>query len=83
MLEIIIWDENTNRIQEISKNLAKALQISNKKANVILNSEPPLLARMQLSHRCPVIEINNLYWEYGKNPQTITAEQLVALLNKF
>lgn len=75
---ITLWDENAARLQDTSANLCLALKTLHIKAEIILNSEPPLLSRMDLLGRTPIIEINNYYWRctIGKE---ISCEQFIEL----
>ncbi len=82
MAEIIIWDENCTRINLLHHNLSAALKNCQVKATIRINSEPPLLSRMGLTHRTPVIEINTDYWQIGKHRDEITVEEFEDLLKK-
>ena len=62
MLQIIIWDNDRQRIAEIDTNLQTALNEIKLKAVILTNSEPPSLARETLLSRLPVLEIAGRYW---------------------
>jgi hypothetical protein len=62
MLQIIIWDNDRQRIAEIDTNLQTALNELKLKAVILTNSEPPSLARENLLSRLPVLEIAGRYW---------------------
>ena len=61
-MEIIIWDLDPNRIAEINRNLRMALKDAGIKATIAIMSEPPLISRMNLTHRVPLLEIGGNYW---------------------
>ena len=62
MLQIIIWDNDRQRIAEIDTNLQAALNEFKLKGVILTNSEPPSLARENLLSRLPVLEIAGRYW---------------------
>ncbi len=61
-MEIIIWDLDPNRIADINRNLRIALKDVGINANIVIMSEPPLISRMNLMHRVPLLEIDGNYW---------------------
>lgn len=61
-LNITLWDLDTNRIADINRNLHTALKKSGLKGTITIMSEPPLISRMNLTHRIPVLEIDGEYW---------------------
>ncbi len=79
-MEIILWDLDLNRVAEISRNLRLALKEADMKANLIIMSEPPLISRMNLTHRVPILEIEGEYWSLRPG-ETITKKQCSQLLN--
>ncbi len=81
MLRITIWDNDAARAAEIDRNLHTALSDLGVDALVLLNSEPPLLARENLLQRVPVLEIAGKYW--SKTPgKSFSIQDCVALLAK-
>lgn len=61
-IDITIYDLDPERLSIIDKNIKSALKKLNLKGEITLISEPPLISRMNIYHRIPVIEINNQYW---------------------
>ncbi len=61
-MEITIWDLDPNRIADINRNLRMALKDEGIKATIVIMSEPPLISRMNLTHRVPLLEIGGNYW---------------------
>lgn len=82
MLKIVIWDEDGPRSNAISVNLHKALKHLNMKAHVACQSEPPLISRMLLTGRTPLLEIQQQYWSCGEDT-IFSCEQLINLLKRF
>jgi hypothetical protein len=81
MLRITIWDNDAVRAAEIDRNLHSALADFGMDALVLVNSEPPLLARENLLGRVPVLEIAGKYW--SKTPgKTLSRQDCVSLLSK-
>jgi thioredoxin 1 len=62
MEEIILWESEGERIRTCLLAVHEALNELGLKAIVTVNSEPPLIGRMQLWGRLPVLEIKGLYW---------------------
>lgn len=81
ILEITIWDLDPVRIADIRHNLALAFQDVGIRANIIVMSEPPLISRMQLLHRIPLLEIKGKYWEL-KRGYPISREACLSLLRQ-
>lgn len=81
-LEIIIWDCNADRIAAIDRNLHLALKKIGRKAKVTCMSEPPLLARMDMLHRVPVLEIGGMHWSLtpGKEISEAACDLLLSKL---
>ncbi len=79
MHEIIVWDIDTARIMKIHANLTEALNKYGARALITCNSEPPLLSRMQILNKVPLIEIDGLYWSLKADSEP-SAEKLLALL---
>lgn len=67
-LKITIWDLDTQRIAHIEKKLYEAMRECGVKGMVASQSEPPLVSRMNLANRIPVLEVEGLFWmqEPGK-----------------
>lgn len=77
MLQIIIWDNDRQRIAEIDTNLQTALNELKLKAVILTNSEPPSLARENLLSRLPVLEIAGRYW--SMHPGSRSARRTAAV----
>lgn len=82
MLQIIVWDNDSRRIAEIEKNLQAALKELRLKALILCNSEPPSIARENLLHRLPVLEIAGRHWSLRPG-RPFSKEDCVSLLSKF
>lgn len=61
-LKITIWDSDAARIAGIERKLYAAMKECGAKGRVDSMSEPPLLARMNLTCRVPVLEADGMYW---------------------
>lgn len=72
-MKIIIWDKNPERIHAIERNLSSALRNLSLRASIAVASETPLLARMCMLSRMPVLEIDGVQWH--KKPEEIFSEQ--------
>ncbi len=81
MLEIVIWDENAERIQNCHANLSQALKSLSMNARIICQSEPPLLSRMGLTGRCPTVEVNGNYWRRNIG-EVVSVEHFLSLLKQ-
>ena len=68
--QITIWDDNPGRAVNIHGKLAAALQKMKIKAGISIQSEPPLIARQNLTGKTPTLEIAGAYWckTPGKEP---------------
>ena len=79
-LEIIIWDYNPDRIAAIEHNLHCAMHTLGCRGTVSCMSEPPLLARMGLMNRVPVLEIDGMHWSLKPEEEIseLACEQLLA-----
>ena len=77
---LILWDHNTERIAEISANLRKVMQVNRIEGTIRVMSEPPLLARMGVLHRVPILEIDGVQWTLVPNC-TISEEDCQNLLH--
>lgn len=62
MEQIILWESEGETIRTCQLAVHEALKELGLKAIVTVNSEPPLIGRMQLWGRLPVLEIRGLYW---------------------
>jgi hypothetical protein len=82
MLQIIICDNDRQRIAEIDTNLQTALNELKLKAVILTNSEPPSLARENLLSRLPVLEIAGRYWSMHPGVAFSKAD-CICLLSKF
>jgi hypothetical protein len=82
VLQITIWDNDSQRIAEIDKNLQVALIGLKLKALILSNSEPPSIARENLLSRLPVLEIAGRYWSMRPG-RTFSKEDCISLLSKF
>lgn len=76
---LILWDHNTERIAEISANIRKVMQEKGIEGTIRVMSEPPLLARMGVLHRVPILEIDGVQWALVPNC-TISEEDCRNLL---
>ena len=60
--QIVIWESRGEIIRACERSVCQALKELNLKGTVIINSEPPSIARNQLCARLPVLEIDDMYW---------------------
>ncbi len=79
MVRITLWDRDAARIAEIEKNIKGAFNELKIKGEIIIMSEPPLLARTGIIHRVPVLEINGLQYSL-KAGETMPQRDIVDLL---
>lgn len=81
-LEITIWDYDADRIAAIDRNLCRALQKHGRQGKVTCMSEPPLLVRVGVIHRVPLLEIGGMYWSLtpGEEISEAACDQLLAIL---
>lgn len=77
-MDIVIWDSDNGRIVEIDRNLRLAMKQLGIKGRVTSMSEPPLLGRMGLLGKVPVLEINGCWWSLPQGT-TIDLEQCLDL----
>lgn len=61
-MDIVIWDNDAARINEISRNLLLAMRQLGLEGKVSSMSEPPLIGREGLLGKTPVLEIGGYYW---------------------
>ena len=80
-MNIIIWDTNAQRIACIDRNLRIAMQQLGMRGLVTSMSEPPLIGRMGLIGKTPVLEIGGFYWSL-KAGSSISVEECLNLLRK-
>jgi len=79
--QITIWDDHPSRAVNIHGKLVAAMQKMKIKASISIQSEPPLIARQNLTGKTPTIEIAGAYW--CKTPGTEPDETDIAnLLHK-
>ena len=78
-MDIVIWDIDAARINDIDRNLRQAMKELGLRGQVTSMSEPPLVARMGLLGKTPVLEINSLYWSLPQGEE-ITLGQCRILL---
>ncbi|MHB1414935.1 MAG: hypothetical protein ACYC1C_06750 [Chloroflexota bacterium] len=81
MEEIIIWESSVETIRACEIAVYHALKELGLKAQVTVNSEPPLISRNQLWDRLPVLEIQGLRWSLHPG-EPFTAAQLTSLFRK-
>lgn len=82
--KIVIWDTNARRASEISRNFGLAMQRTGIRHDLEIMSEPPLVARMGLSGRLPVLEVDGMLWNWkiGEGISEEAAVKLLYLLEK-
>lgn len=64
--DICIWDLDSERIANLDRKIRVSLATLKLRAHLHSNVEPPLVARMNLTARVPVLEINGVFW--GQTP---------------
>lgn len=62
LLNITIWDVDGVRANNIQKRLYDAMKKHHVFGVVNIMSEPPLIGRMNLMNRIPVLEVENFFW---------------------
>lgn len=62
ILEIALWECNSDVIRACETALHEALKKLGLRAVITINCEPPLISRNQLWDRLPVLEIQGLYF---------------------
>lgn len=80
MQKITLWDENSQRLMALESNLRLVMSAMRIRAEVQLNSEPPLLARNGINGKTPAVQVNDGdFWTHipGK---PVSVESLEALL---
>ena len=82
MLQIVIWDNDPQRIAEIDRNLQSAANQLKLKALILSNSEPPSIARENLLDRLPVLEIAGCYWSLRPG-KAFSQADCISLLSRF
>ncbi len=65
-IDIVIWDSEAERLHAIERSLRQAMRNLGVSGGISSQSEPPLLGRMGLTVRVPVLEIDGLYWSRGQ-----------------
>lgn len=83
-LSICIWDLDNERLENIDRKVRKSLSKLGVSACLTSNSEPPLVARMNLTGRVPALEINDTFWSQvpGSEFSQEACDQLIALAVK-
>jgi thioredoxin 1 len=81
MEEIILWESSVERIHACETAIYGALRKIGYKANLVINSETPLLSRQQLWQRLPVLEIRGQLWNLNPG-RAFTVDQLTRLFTK-
>jgi hypothetical protein len=82
VLQIVIWDNDPQRIAEIDRNLQAAAVELGLKVLILSNAEPPSIAREGLLDRLPVLEVGGRYW--SRRPGiALSRGDCVSLLSKF
>lgn len=78
-MDITLWDRDATRIADIEKNLRSAMKKLSMSGHVTIMSEPPLLNRMGVINRVPLLEINGMYWSLRAD-ETIPESDILDLL---
>lgn len=78
-MDITLWDRDATRISEIERNLRSAMKKLAIKGHITIMSEPPLLNRMGVLHRVPLLKINGMYWSLHVE-ETIPEQDIIDLL---
>ena len=78
-MDITLWDRDATRIADIEKNLRSAMKKLSMQGHIAIMSEPPLLNRMGLINRVPLLEINGMYWSLHVE-ETIPEADIIDLL---
>ena len=78
-MDITIWDCDATRISDIERNLRSAMKKLSVEGHITIMSEPPLLNRMGVIHRVPLLEINGMYWSLHVE-ETIPEADIIDLL---
>ena len=79
---ITIWDDSAQRLHAMEASLVIALRRLGIKAQLLTNSEPPLLARVGLTGKTPAIQVNDGdFWRHTAG-EAISESQFVSLLSR-
>ncbi len=79
-MNITLWDRDATRIADIEKNLRSAMKKLAIEGHITIMSEPPLLNRMGVINRVPLLEINGMYWSLHVE-ETIPESDIIDLLS--
>ena len=79
---VIIWDDNANRIQELHQSILQALSILDLKADIQINCEAPLLERYNLIGTTPAFQINGGDFWRNTDKEHISVEDFKNLFIK-
>lgn len=79
MEEIALWAEEPEMIRACEAAVHAALRAVGIEARLIVNSEPPLIARHGLAARLPALEIRQMYWTLRPG-RAFTESEVTALL---
>lgn len=81
-MKITIWDLDAKRIARIEKRLYEAMRECGAKGMVAIQSEPPLLSRMNLTNSIPVLEVEGLFWmqEPGKEFDKTACQEFIHII---
>lgn len=85
MQKINLWDENSQRLMALEKNLRVLMSAMRIQAEVQLNNEPPLLARNGINGKTPAVQINDGdFWTHtsGEPVSVENLEKLLAALRR-
>lgn len=72
-----IWDENARRAMEIKRMLIKAMDGRMEMPEIVIHSEPPMLARHHMTGNTPAIEYQDTLWHCKGNMTETRVRQLV------
>ena len=78
-MDITLWDRDATRISDIERNLRSAMKKLAIEGHITIMSEPPLLNRMGVLHRVPLLEIDSMYWSLHVE-ETIPEKDIIDLL---
>lgn len=77
MSRCYIWDENAQRAMEIKQMLIKVMEGGIVKPEIVIHSEPPMLARHQMAGNTPAIEYQDTVWHCKSDITETSIRQLV------
>lgn len=81
--QIIIWDDNATRLNEMEPNLRVAMKKLGINASIQTNCEPPLLSRFGLTGNTPAIQVNDGdFWRHTIGV-AVTIDQFLSLLGRW